>query len=194
MNQAGFTTREVVLILIGVVAFAFAGWVWLQSQDAGVDPDVATIDSFESCVEAGYAVMESHPRQCAVPDGETFIEEIDEPVRRTYTSEGGVEITVAAPADGGLVESPLIVSGEVPGSWSFEADFPVELRDSDGEMIAQAPAMLQGDWMTEELVPFEATLEFPSQQEGSEGTLVLIKDNPSDNPDLDDRLEIPVVF
>lgn len=36
-----------------------------------------SITSFEECVAAGYPVMESYPRQCAVPGGETFTEEID---------------------------------------------------------------------------------------------------------------------
>ena len=40
------------------------------------------ITSFDECVEAGFAVMESHPQQCS--DGETtFIEELDSPVACT---------------------------------------------------------------------------------------------------------------
>lgn len=37
---------------------------------------VRQIRSFEDCVEAGYPVMESHPRQCRVPGGPTFTEVI----------------------------------------------------------------------------------------------------------------------
>lgn len=32
------------------------------------------ITNFEECEKAGYPVMESYPRQCATPDGETFTE------------------------------------------------------------------------------------------------------------------------
>ena len=32
------------------------------------------IESFEDCVNAGLPVMESYPRQCRIPGGETFIE------------------------------------------------------------------------------------------------------------------------
>ncbi len=28
-----------------------------------------TVSSFEECADAGYPVMESHPRQCRVPNG-----------------------------------------------------------------------------------------------------------------------------
>ena len=38
------------------------------------------IRNFEDCVNAGYPIMESYPRQCAVPGGETFTEVIPEPV------------------------------------------------------------------------------------------------------------------
>jgi hypothetical protein len=34
------------------------------------------IESFEDCIEAGYPIMESYPRQCLVPDGRTFVEEV----------------------------------------------------------------------------------------------------------------------
>lgn len=34
------------------------------------------ISSFEECVEAGYPVMESYPRQCRIANGTTFTEDI----------------------------------------------------------------------------------------------------------------------
>jgi hypothetical protein len=37
---------------------------------------VTRIGSFRECVAAGYPVMESYPRQCRVPGGPTFVEEI----------------------------------------------------------------------------------------------------------------------
>jgi hypothetical protein len=37
---------------------------------------VMAIQSFEECVAAGYPVMESYPRQCRVPGGPTFVEQI----------------------------------------------------------------------------------------------------------------------
>jgi hypothetical protein len=35
------------------------------------------ISSFEECVESGYPIMESYPRKCAVPGGDTFTEELN---------------------------------------------------------------------------------------------------------------------
>lgn len=55
-------------------------------EDAAVSEEPgADISSFEECAAAGYPVMESYPRQCRTPDGRTFVEEIDEPVKPPET-------------------------------------------------------------------------------------------------------------
>jgi hypothetical protein len=46
-----------------------------QTCNAGTCP-VANISSFDQCVNAGYPVLESYPRQCQVPGGQTFTENL----------------------------------------------------------------------------------------------------------------------
>jgi hypothetical protein len=36
------------------------------------------ITNFQECIDAGYPAMESYPRQCAVPGGDTFTEILEE--------------------------------------------------------------------------------------------------------------------
>lgn len=103
-------------------------------------------------------------------------------------------ITVGAPTRGALISSPLTITGSARGYWYFEASFPVELRNAQGTIIAQHYAEAQSDWMTEDFVAFKAILSFPAQPNGSQGTLILRKDNPSGLPENDRSLEIPVVF
>jgi hypothetical protein len=68
----------------------------------------------------------------------------------------------------------------------------------DGLIIAQGPAQAQGEWMTQEYVPFSITLEFenPSFEAdfSKRGALILQKDNPSGLPEHDDSLEIEIRF
>lgn len=90
--------------------------------------------------------------------------------------------------------STLTVTGEARGRWYFEASFPVELRDAAGNTLGEVPAQAQGEWMTEDYVPFSATLTYPAQPASSTGTLILKKDNPSGLPEHDDSVSIPVVF
>lgn len=103
-----------------------------------------------------------------------------------------VTIVVSTPTAGARVTSPLRVEGVAPGDWFFEAVFPVELRGADGQVLAQAPAQAQRDWMTEAPVPYLAELQFSVAQE-TQATLVLQEDMPGDavNPR---ELVIPVIL
>lgn len=103
------------------------------------------------------------------------------------------DIAVSEPVANATVRSPLTVHGEARGSWYFEASFPVSLRDGHGKEIATAPARAQGDWMSNDLVPFVAmfTAFHASTQTGS---LVLEKDNPSGLPEHGGMLIVPVHF
>lgn len=98
------------------------------------------------------------------------------------------------------VTSPLQITGEARGNWFFEASFPVSLTNWDGLIIAEGIATTTSDWMTTDFIPFTASLEFVNPYNPGDpdfmkkGTLILKKDNPSDLPENDDALEIPVSF
>lgn len=108
----------------------------------------------------------------------------------------GIEdlISIDTPTINSAVSSPLTISGKARGYWFFEASFPIELQDAEGKRIAMAPAQAQGEWMTEEFVPFSLSLTFPAQTPGSKGTVILHKDNPSGEPANDRSVSIPVTF
>ena len=103
-------------------------------------------------------------------------------------------IYMHSPLPGARVTSPVRIQGHARGKWFFEGDFPLVLRDSNGKVIAKGYATAKDEWMTEKFVPFEAVIEFEKPSSGSEGTLILKKDNPSDLPEHDDELEIPIFF
>lgn len=112
-------------------------------------------------------------------------------VTYSYTSKKGVSVKVYTPISESQLNSPAVIMGEVPGNWSFEASFPVKLLDAKGNVIAQTPAQLLGDWMTDKPVPFTAKLTFASAPSG-EGKLLLQKDNPSGLEANDDSVSVPV--
>lgn len=113
--------------------------------------------------------------------------------RGAYTSEKGVNIIVTTPSSDSSVVSPLEVKGSIPGSWSYEGEFLVKLLDSGGATLDEEPARIQGDWMTEEMRQFSATLIY-SKPAGMVGSLVLEKANPSDLAENTDSLSIPIKF
>jgi hypothetical protein len=104
-------------------------------------------------------------------------------------------ILLETPRENETITSPLTVRGRARGQWFFEGSFPIVLTNWDGLIIAEGIATAEGEWMTEEYVPFEATLTFTSDTTVSNrGTLILQRENPSGLPENDDALEITVFF
>lgn len=103
------------------------------------------------------------------------------------------KIEVDTPLPNSVVTSPLIVSGRAKGLWYFEGVFPVKLVNQSGAIIAQGQAKAQGEWMTDNFVPFVATLTFTAPTADS-GKLILEKDNPSGLPQNADQVSLPIKF
>ena len=173
-----------ILLIITIVLILAISILLCKSKQG---KDVNVIDNFWTCMEAGYPVMESYPRQCRIPQGELFVEDIGNEIEKSDL------IIINSPRPNQVVSSPLLIEGRARGFWFFEGDFPVYLLDKNNNRLGVAIAQAQGEWMTEEFVPFEAKLEF-SKPETNWGTLILKKDNPSDLSENDDELQVPIIF
>lgn len=92
------------------------------------------------------------------------------------------------------IANPLVLKGKARGVWYFEASFPVKVLNSADQEIGVGIAQAQSDWMTEDYVPFVATVNYPPQTSGSLGSLVIIKDNPSGLPENEDSFTVPITF
>lgn len=178
--------KNVIPLTIAIVLIVAVGAWWFLG-----DHSVVTINTFEECVSAGNPVMESYPRQCRAGE-QIFTEFISNEIEK------GDIIRINTPRPNETISSPLVITGEARGNWFFEASFPVFLVNWDGLIIAQGIATAKDNWMTEDFVPFEATLEFQKPEFIGDfsirGSLILKKDNPSGLPEHDDALEIPIVF
>ncbi|MEX2145124.1 MAG: Gmad2 immunoglobulin-like domain-containing protein [Candidatus Spechtbacterales bacterium] len=181
MSKISFFTSLLLLVFAGVAL------LFLTFGDKRAE-DLSKIRSFEECARSGDSViMESYPRQCRLSDGRTFVDYIGNELEKMDL------IRIDNPRPNQVISSPLIVSGEARGYWFFEASFPVRLYDANGNEIALAIAQAQGDWMTEDFVPYEAVLEFTTPST-STGVLILEKDNPSGLSENEDDLFVPVKF
>lgn len=103
-------------------------------------------------------------------------------------------IEIFSPLPQQSITSPLTITGKARGNWFFEASFPISIVNWDGLIIGQGIAQAQGEWMTEEFVPFEARITFDKATYKNNGSIILQKDNPSGLPENDDALEIPIFF
>ena len=175
MRDENYRRRGVpipLVILLGLLtmcAVFFGTYQWQQSRVVGVENEVSQLQTELTNLQKQKSTTTS------------------------YTSVKGVKINVFTPVKGETVTSPLVVLGEVPGNWSFEASFPVSIEDLNGLVENKVAAQLIGDWMTSDMVPFSATLDYGATIVG-DGVLVLRRDNPSGLPENDDSVTIPLRF
>jgi len=132
---------------------------------------------------------------CPAPQNQNLPGDIEE-----YIESKADLIRLTSPQPLAMVNSPLLIEGEARGYWFFEASFPVVLVNWDGLIIAEGIATADGEWMTEEFVPFTAELVFENSFAPStpdfmkRGAIIMQKDNPSGLPENDDALEVPIIF
>lgn len=151
------------------------------------DQESVIVNDFFECLEAGFPVMESYPRQCRDSSGNLFIEDIGNTIEKSDL------IILETPRPNELIESPLMLRGMARGSWYFEADFPIKIYDDNNFLLGTAIAQAQDDWMTTDFVDFEAELFF-SLPSTKKGYLILEKDNPSGLEENYDELTVPILF
>lgn len=155
---------------------------------------VACSDQEEAAsVRSDTVVTDTAAPDATAPDTAAATSEVPADVQ-AHIDEHADLVRLDSPEPLAVIESPLEVTGRARGSWYFEASFPVVLVNWDGLIIAEGVATADGDWMTEQFVPFRATLEFETPDYGERGTLILQKHNASGLPEHDDALEVPVRF
>lgn len=184
-NSSG--TKRVVILVTTIAAFLLAATILylLYNQQRTIDDLSARNAALSSEVRSLSQQIEASSTA-----GPTNGQPTD---RTSYTSKKGVKLTVTQPPRDAEIASPLTVAGSAPGSWSFEAQFVTKLLDGQGNTLAESPATMQGDWMTDQPVPFTATLTFVAP-ESPQGTLLLEKSNPSGLPEHSDSVSVPVKF
>ncbi len=122
---------------------------------------------------------------------EVVFDESEMPVEENVLND---MVVLNYPTAGEIVTSPLLVTGSARGGWFFEGSFPVVLTDWDGLIIAEGIAQADGEWMTEEFVPFTAELTFTVPEYGDSGSLILQKSYSSGLLENGDAVEITVNF
>ncbi len=176
-------------LILGLVVIALMVWLGFTQKMPEKVPAPSVL-SFEDCLNAGYPVMESNPRQCRTPDGRTYAEEIMPSI--TYVNTSQDFIVPELPFPGAVTGKEFTVTGKAKGFY-FEASFPVDVLDKDGNVLVHSYAQAQGDWMTAEFVPYKGEIKVPTSYIGP-ATLVLRKDNPSGLPEHEGYISYPITI
>lgn len=101
------------------------------------------------------------------------------------------EIVVYSPSPNQVVDGYIKIEGKARGYWFFEGDFPVEVINERGDVLATHYVQAVGDWMTKDFVPFKGEIKFIVREEGK-GYLILRRNNPSGEPSFDKEFRVPI--
>jgi hypothetical protein len=172
------------LVLLAAVFVA----AWLRPPQTVVpDSQVKEAGTFDECVAEGNPIAESYPPTCRTKSGKVLTQNIGNEQTLSYL------ITIQTPRPHETVTSPIKIHGEARGSWFFEAQFTATLLDEDGGILGRGIMTAEGEWMTEEFVPYSGEIVF-EKPDGEKGRLILEKSNPSGIPEKDSQLIVPVRF
>jgi hypothetical protein len=111
----------------------------------------------------------------------------------TSTPPLDTQVVVTTPAQNATVSHSFEIAGVAPNQWFYEAVFPIQVRDSDDNLIGTSQGKAQGDWTQPGLVTFTSQMTIDASYEGS-ANLILLKDNPSGLPQDIDSVTIPIVI
>jgi len=186
-----------ILFLVGMVLVAGAMWWVFVQNDATVPEDDVTMCTMDAmqCPDGSYVGRTGPACEFVCPPAP----DVPADMQAHIDSKANL-ITVASPLPLSVVQSPLVITGEARGYWFFEASFPIVITNWDGLIIGEGYATADGEWMTEEFVPFTASINFTNPyNEGDpdfmkKGIIILQKDNPSGLPENDDALEFWIRF
>lgn len=169
-----------IVFIIFVVSGIFAYLKYTEYQRN------SKINSFEDCAKAGFPVMDSYPPQCRAND-KHFTQDIGNELN--YSD----EFLISTPRPNQKIDSPLKVVGQATGTWYFEGSFSGELFDADKVLLGSVILTAEGEWMTEDFVPFKGTLEYKKPSTDT-GTFIIKNANPSGLSENQKEIIIPVTF
>ncbi len=171
------TISRLIVLLIAVVVIISVAAFLRQSPGS-----TSAINNFNECAQAGYPIMESYPRQCATPDGQSFTEEIPSSAAQE------ANIVVTSPQPNASVSNPFTITGQAR---VFESAFNYRLRDEDGSILVESHAMANAPDIGV-FGPFSVEISYP-EPSGDHGTLEVFSGSPMDGSEIN-KVVVPVEF
>lgn len=136
------------------------------------------------------------------PEGEEALDDVnlpdvglDQDTPFTITSDNeGIDITILSPNLREPVDQCTFdVTGSVTGRWFNEAISSLEIYGQQAEQpLSQEMVEAQGEWMTEEQVPFTVSVDCQEADCPEDTTLRFVRANPSGLPENADFAEIDI--
>lgn len=183
----------VIVWLVFVVLLEISIIVGIKSyQDSQIVSYVPpTVLSFQDCERAGYPVMESFPRRCAVPNGQTYTEEIV--VTNRYVNASVDDINVILPASNAVTGKKFTIVGEVQSVFLDTGTPFFVVYDTNDKIIARGELIVGQTVNALGFFAFEGVVDIQGGYVG-EATIHVKKAIAKENPVPSHRVEVDVVI
>ncbi|MFH0755282.1 MAG: Gmad2 immunoglobulin-like domain-containing protein [bacterium] len=119
---------------------------------------------------------------------------IDENINENYLSNTIMPIIVDNIKDNQIVSNPIKIEGRAKEFWFFENSFPIELVDTNGNILATTTGQAQSNQSLVDFINFTAVLEYIKSTSTSRALIVLNNYNTSGNPEFNKSIFIPVIL
>jgi len=116
----------IIAVIIVILVVAIGALMITPEKEMVSDIDEPIINNFEECIAAGNPAMESYPRQCRTPDGEHFVESIQE--EQESATESSIPEFYWTDEDGNLIKpetTDRFFDKENPLAEIFEFDYEI---------------------------------------------------------------------
>lgn len=187
-------------VLVGSSSVSIA-WCPGYSDSLGFSVEIHRVEVNKAGVQSYQSEVDiKQPREVFLrmcPNSEGLLDSLGEPIQPLHQARPELlkkskNIYIDSPKLNDQIESPLLVSGSARGSWFFEGEFPVRLKDAEGRVLAYGLAKAQGEWMTPDFVPFKLELTFDPPGT-TRGVLVVQKSRQKEG-EVYDGFELPIRF
>ncbi len=181
--------RKIIIICVFVIIIFLGTSKYFK--DHSPDQKQTPILNYQDCINTDNTVTNSIEGTCTTQDGRIFAKE--RAVIAKYDNASIDDIILETPKPGDVTGKRFLIRGKARGMWFFEASFPVTILDATGKVLVRTHAKAEAPWMTEDFVPFTATITAPTTYIGK-ATIVLQKDNPSGIKEKDASISFPVTI
>jgi len=128
----------IIAVIIVILVVAIGALMITPEKEMVSDIDEPTINNFEECIAAGNPAMESYPRQCRTPDGEHFVESIQE--EQESATESNIPEYYLTDEDGNLIKPETT-------DWLFDKEKPLaEIFDMEFYLDGLVPNYCEYDF------------------------------------------------
>lgn len=158
------------LIALGVLVLIVGVALYFFFPSPFKAKDTKEIRSFEDCMEAGFLVVETQPRECHTKNKQVYVEIYNGVLLKEV-------IEVVEPLPNSEVTSPFKLDGKAVGGWYYADQITAKLVDENDNVLSTKQVKALESTETDGMVPFTAAITYDATSSGTINAKLIIEKN-----------------